>query len=146
MAPIHPDGTRRRARHPALQAGSCYFLAMLTLGWICQPVRDYWVRAGADPMLAILSQVVVSLLVLVWVAGWVVEAFDVPDAPIRRASVGFGAIGFFVAYGVLAGYLLSGITPWALAVQLLSAEGLVIAVSLLIAAALPMVRGRRVAA
>ena len=137
------NGDMRPRRHQALQAGACYFMATLTLGWIFGPVRDYWVRAGADPMLAILSQAVVTLLILVWAAGWVVETFDVPVRLSQRAAVGFGAIGLLIACDFLTGYLMFGMTPWELASHFLGPEGGVVGICLLIAALLPIARGRR---
>lgn len=137
------DGAMRPRRHQALRAGACYFLVTLALSWICGPVRDYWVRAGAEMMLAILCQAVVTLLILVWAAGWVVEIFDVPVRLSQRATVGFGAIGLLLVFNFLSSYLIFRMTPWELAAQVFSPEGVVVAAGLLIAAVLPIVRGRR---
>ncbi|MBS0363302.1 MAG: hypothetical protein JSR98_18150 [Proteobacteria bacterium] len=137
------DGGIRRRRYQALQAAACYFMATLTLGWFFGPIRDFWIRAGADPLLAILSQAVATLLVLVWTAGWVVEAFDVPGRLAQRVAVGFGAIGLLVACDFLVGYLMFDMTPGELVAHFLTPEGAVVAVSLLLAALLPIVRGRR---
>lgn len=137
------DGAIRPRRYQALQAGICYFMATLTLGWFFGPIRDFWVRAGADPLLAILCQAVATLLVLVWAAGWVVEAFHVPERLAQRVAVGFGAIGLLIACDFLTGYLMFGMTPLDLAGRFLGPEGEVIGLSLLAAALFPLVRGRR---
>ena len=137
------DTEIRPRRHQALQAGACYFMTTLTLGWFFGPIRDYWVRAGADPLLAILSQAVATLLVLVWTAGWVVEAFDVPSRLAQRAAVGFGAIGLLLGCDFLTGYLMFDMTPGELARHFVTPEGEVVGLSLLLAALLPIVRGRR---
>lgn len=136
------DDQLRPRRRATLQAALCYFMTTLTLGWICGPVRDFAVRSGADPMLAILSQAVVTLLVLVWAAGWVVEAFGVPPQPSARCVVGFGAIGLLIVCDFVIGFLMFGMTPNELAAHFLSAEGSVVGVCLLLAALLPLVRSR----
>lgn len=137
------DADIRPRRHQALQAAACYFMATLTLGWLFGPIRDYAVRAGADPLLAILCQAVATLLALVWTAGWVVEAFDVPDRLAQRAAVGFGGIGLLIGCDFLSGYLMFGMTPGDLAVHFLGAEGEVVGFSLLLAALLPLFRNHR---
>ncbi len=137
------DAEIRPRRYQALQAAVCYFMATLTLGWFFGPIRDYAVRAGADPMLAILSQAVATLLILVWAAGWVVEAFDVSSRLTQRIAVGFGAIGLLVACDLLTGYLMFGLAPAELAAHFLTPEGEVVGLSLLLAALLPIVRSRR---
>lgn len=137
------DGEIRPRRYQALQAGACYFMATLTLGWLLGPIRDYAVRAGADPLLAILCQAVTTLLILVWAAGWVVEAFDVPDRFGQRAAVGFGAVGLLIVCDFVSGYLMFDMTPLELAAHFLGPEGEVVGLSLLLAALLPLFRSHR---
>lgn len=139
---LYDDQIRPR-RYQALQAAACYFMATLTLGGFFGPIRDFWIRAGADPLLAILCQAVATLLALVWTAGWVVETFDVPDRLAQRAVVGFGAMGLVIACDFLTGYLMFRMTPWDLAAHFLGLEGGVVGLSLLLAALLPIVRSRR---
>jgi len=127
-------------RHQALQGGACYFMVTLTLGWFMGPIRDFAVRMGADPLLAILCQAIATLLILVWAAGWVVDAFDVPNRIGARAVVGFGAIALLLACDFLTGYLMFGMTPAMMGAHFLGPQGAVVGLSLLLAALLPMAR------
>ncbi|MGZ6037576.1 MAG: hypothetical protein ACXWKR_02835 [Phenylobacterium sp.] len=124
------------------QAAVCYFMVTITMGWILGPVRDFWVRAGADPLFAILCQAVATLLVLVWAAGWVVSAFGVPDRIRARLAVGFGAMAALLVCDVLVGFLMFGLTPLDFAINFISATGAVVAVSFLFAAVMPALRSR----
>jgi len=133
---------RPRPRHAVVQAAACYFMVTLTLGWLLGPVRDFWVRAGADPLFAILCQAVATLLALVWASGWVVSAFDVPDRTGARLTVGFAAIGALFTCDVVAGYLMFGMTPLDFAVHFLSPAGVTVGGSFLFAAILPALRNR----
>lgn len=137
------DAEIRPRRYQAVQAAACYFMANLTLGWLFGPIRDFWVRAGAEPLLAILCQATATLLVLVWTAGWVVDIFDVPSRLGQRIAVGFGAIGLLIACDFLTGYLMFDMTPPEIAAHFLTPEGEVVGLSLLLAALLPVVRSRR---
>ncbi|MBS0333271.1 MAG: hypothetical protein JSS35_10925 [Proteobacteria bacterium] len=141
MASQFYDRDMRPRRFRALQAGACYFMVTLTLAWFFGPIRDFWVRSGADPLFAVLCQAVATLLALVWAAGWVVQAFDVPRRLGDHAIVGFGAMGLLIVCDLFAGWLMYGLPPWVLVAHFLGAEGVVIGLSLLIAALLPLFRG-----
>ncbi len=133
----------RNHHRRVLEAGLCYFMTIVTLGWLIGPVRDYFVRAGGDALLGILSQTVVTLLVLIWAAGWVIEAFGVPARASAGLAVGAGAVGLALASDLLAGFLLYGLTPLQVVGEFTQPEGVVVAISLALAAMLPLFRARR---
>lgn len=132
----------RGPRRHILEALLSYFMVTLSLGAMLGPIRDFAIHAGSDPFLAILSQAVVTLLILTWAAGWVVEAFDVPPGAMARLAVGLGAVVLLVACDLLIGFLMFDLSPWELVRNLLGPEGAVVAVSLAAAALLPVVRAR----
>ena len=125
-----------------LGAALAYFMVMLVLTWLIAPVREFNVRAGADPLLAILAQATLTLLVLTFAAGWVVDAFAVPDAWQLRLALGFGAVGCQLASDPLTEWLLSGVAPLQFAAHLMSRDNVVPALMWLFAALLPALRGR----
>ena len=125
-----------------LDALFVYFVVALALGALLEPVDAFFIRAGADPLMAILSQATVMLLVLLYAAGWVVEGFRIPSKTGPRLAVGAGAMALLLATGVALAFLILGIWPGRLARQFANLEGAVIGGGLLLGALLPVIRVR----
>jgi|GEM_PF-3867723 len=130
-------------RRRILWAMLCYFASALAMGWLLAPIRDYFIRAGYEPLMAVFWQAIATLLLLIWMAGWVVQTFDVPLRAGPRLAVGAGAMVLLLACDLLVGYLALGLSPWAIASHFANPEGGVVGVGLFIGALLPLLRGRR---
>jgi hypothetical protein len=126
------------------EAAFCYSMVILTVSWVLGPIREFFARAGADPLLPTVAQAVATLLLLTYAAGWVVQTFTVPARLGFRLAVGLGAVGVFVASDVFALRLLFGVGPLDLIAGLANPQGVVIGLTLLVSVVLPMLRGRSV--
>jgi hypothetical protein len=124
------------------EATVSYFMVILTVSWVLAPIREFCVRAGADPVFANLSQAGATLLVLIHAAGWVVRTFGVPPRLSLRLAMGFGAVVIFAACEALSALLLFGLNPIDLTSELIGPQGLVIALTMSVAAILPSLRSR----
>lgn len=136
--PANVEPVRRRM----FEAAGSYAVVMLAMSWVLEPVREFFVHAGADPVLANLSQAVAILLILTFVAGWIVRTFGVPRRLDLRLAVGLGAVVIFVAGDSVTSLLLFGESTGDLTAALRGPQGLVTTLMLAVAAALPAVRGR----
>jgi hypothetical protein len=136
--PVAGESVRRRAA----EAAAGYALVILAVSWVLKPIREFFVTAGADPVLANLSQAVATLLILTFAAGWVVRAFGVPARLDLRLALGLGGVALFAAGDALTSLLLFGQSPFELVAEFKGPKGLVLTLMLAIAAALPAVRGR----
>ena|SRR5579872_2453951 len=86
-----------------------YFAVALTTSALLEPIVAFFVRAGADPLMAVLSQVTATLLVLIYAAGWVVEGLRIPSRTGPRLVVGVGAMALLVASGFALTALILGV-------------------------------------
>lgn len=137
---VEPVGRR------AFEAAITYALVILAVSWVLGPIREFFVRAGADPVLANLSQAVTTLLVLTHAAGWIVRTFGVPGGLGLRLALGLGAVAVFLAGYALSALLLFGLSPPDLAAELRGPQGAVVALMMTVAAILPAVRNRSIEA
>ncbi len=131
-----------RIRWSLLDALFAYFVVALAMIALVQPIGAFFVRAGADPVMAALSEATATLLVLLSAAGWIVQGFNVPSRTGARLVIGVGAMALLLASGVALALLIPGIPPWALARRFANPEGVVIAASLVLGALLPAIRVR----
>jgi hypothetical protein len=122
------------------QAAGVYFVVMLSFGLVLSPFRDLVVRSGRDPVMAFLSQAVVTLFGLTWTAGWVARTFSVPVGFGPRLSLGFAAVAALVAADVAAFLMHSAVAPLDLVAALGHPEGGIILGALLLSAILPAIR------
>ena len=67
----------------------------------------------------------------------------VPARASAGLAVGAGAVGLALASDLLAGFLLYGLTPLQVVGEFTQPEGVVVAISLALAAMLPLFRARR---
>jgi hypothetical protein len=136
--------TQATSRRPQiLEAMFSYFMVALMIGWLLAPIRNFFIGAGADPLLAVLSEATATLLILIWAAGWVVQAFGVPPQIVARLAVGGGAMVLLLAGDLFMGYLSLGLPPWDLARRFANSAGMVVGMSLALGALLPVLRMRR---
>ncbi|HZZ30610.1 MAG TPA: hypothetical protein VFE10_01345 [Phenylobacterium sp.] len=137
---------RTRARSPGpqiLEAMFSYFVVALMTGWLLAPIRNFFIGAGADPLLAVLSEATATLLILIWAAGWAVQAFGVPPQIAPRLTVGVGAMTLLLTGDLFMGFLTLGLPPLALARRFANSAGMVVGLSLALGALLPVLRVRR---
>jgi hypothetical protein len=134
------DSIARRVAEAAIS----YFMVMFTISLVVAPLRDFAIASGADPLMALLTQAVVTLLALTFAAGWVVELFDVPRALGSRLAVGFGAVVGVLLFETLAAWLTYEVPPWTYLARLVSRDNLVPNGMWIVAGVLPVLRGRRV--
>ena len=137
-----PPAAVEPVRRRTIEAATSYALVILAVSWVLTPVREFFVTAGADPVLDHLSQAVATLLVLTFAAGWAVRAFSVPVGLGRRLAVGLGAVVIFAVCDATSSLLLFGASPLDLTAQLRGPQGRVVILMLALAAALPALRGR----
>ena len=149
LSPNASDGGRPRMessarglRRSVLEALLTYFMVALTVAWLLGPIREFAIRAGCELLPAILIQAAVTLLILTSSAGWVVEAFDVPPRLGARLAVGGGAVVLLMLGDLMVGRLEYGLSLLALIRDLASPSGGVVVASLVLAALLPVMRGR----
>jgi hypothetical protein len=116
---------------------------MLAVTLLFAPLRRSAESLGIDPVIASLSQAVATLFALILVAGWVVQAFDVP--PRFRARLAVGGCGLLV---LIAGYAIWEIlvfkaTPMDFLRSFAGAHGAIFGTALLFCALMPAVRNWR---
>jgi len=117
QSPSHPTP---RARTPtwveetysragrSLAAGGAYFFALVLAGWTLGPIREFAVRRGLDPLIAVLIEAAPMLVVMVVASTWALRQFRVRDRAGDRLLVGSIAVTLVVASEFVGGELVRG--------------------------------------
>jgi len=140
-----PIPSRSPAPIGRLAAASLIYAApVLASAWILAGVRNFFLVAGADPLLAALGEAPAVALVMVYAAGWSVRSFGIAPALGQRLTMGLLAAGLMATVAIL----LRGVeTDWrwgALGAPLATGPGGVFVFSLLLAIVAPALRERAV--
>jgi len=92
----------------SLAAGTAYFLALFGAGWTLGPIREFVVRRGFDPLLAVLIEAAPMLLVMGLASAWALRQFRVRDRAGDRLLVGSVAVTLVIASEFAGGALVRG--------------------------------------
>lgn len=123
-------------------AGLVYGAPVLAAAWLLADVRNFFLIAGADPLLTALGAAPALALVMVYAAGWAVRLFGVAPALGQRLAMGALAAGL-LALATIIGQGLPSAWHWAeVGAQLATGPGLVFMFSLALVIVLPTVRAR----
>jgi hypothetical protein len=96
-----------RALH-ALAAGAVYFAAMGGVGWLIGPIREFYVRSGLDPVLAVLVEAPLMILVMVFASSWTIRLLRVREGAGDRLVMGAFAVLLILCSEFVGGALIRG--------------------------------------
>ncbi len=119
----------------SLAAGGAYFVALASAGWALGPIREFVVRKGFDPLLAVLIEAAPMLLVMALASAWAMRLFKVRDRAGDRLLVGNIAVTLVIASEFVGGALVRGWGIYETLANMCTRPGSVV-VALLIAAPL----------
>jgi hypothetical protein len=140
--PTWVEDTYSRAGR-SLAAGGTYFAALAGAGWTLGPIREFAVRRGLDPLLAVLIEAAPMLLVMALASAWTMRRFGVRDRAGDRLLVGSVAVTLVMAAEFVGGELVRGWGPYETLANLTSRPGQVFVALLIVALLVPVVEPLR---
>lgn len=134
-------GSQRETAGNVVAAVAVYFGVVLAVVAALGPLRQFFVSAGADALLASLAEATAVALAMTYASGWATRVFAVPARLPARLIVGAGAMGLLCAVTGLA-VLLAGMSAREGLSLLTTAPGLVAVLTVALGAVLPLARAR----
>lgn len=131
-------GTAARIAGAAL----AYAAPVLAASWLLAGVRETFVGAGADPLMAALGEAPAVALLMVYSVGWAVREFGVTTSLRQRLAMGLLAATLLASATVIGRAFESGGRWRAVFAPLATGPGAVLVLSLALAVVLPLVRER----
>ena len=123
----------------SLAAGGAYFVALAGAGWTLGPIREFVVRKGLDPLLAVLIEAAPMLLVMALASAWAMRQFQVRDRAGDRLLVGSIAVTLVIASEFIGGTLVRGWGLYETFANMSTRPGSVFVALLLVALLAPLI-------